>query len=84
MESSPRHTGLPAALFVSSDYQRRIHKCAEALLCPTAPSDINAMWSIQDGPNILQDISFNVKAGERVGVGERRAATASLALCAEC
>ncbi len=29
------------------------------------------MTFLQDGPKVLEDISFHVKSGERVGIGER-------------
>lgn len=33
----------------------------------------NGHFTTQDGPKVLQDVSFTIKAGERVGVGKELA-----------
>jgi ABC-type multidrug transport system fused ATPase/permease subunit len=74
-EPKPSKQGIPPAYWPASG-DLKVEKLSaryslvreSPFLCPFPPSRISR--GDQDGPKVLHDISFHIKSGERVGVGE--------------
>jgi ABC-type multidrug transport system fused ATPase/permease subunit len=64
--ASRRRTGPRAATCVSSALRRGTLRSVSSL--GSGPALV--LNAAQDGPAVLEDISFHVKSGERVGIGE--------------
>lgn len=74
-EQKPTERGVPPAYWPASGDLRveqlsARYSLVRVLLCRYSPPPSDLMSSYQDGPKVLHDISFHIKSGERVGVGE--------------
>ena len=76
-EQKPTKKGIPPAYWPASGDLRveqlsarysLVRELPRSYSHSLPPSDL--MSSYQDGPKVLHDISFHIKSGERVGVGE--------------
>jgi ABC-type multidrug transport system fused ATPase/permease subunit len=77
-EGGPPLTGLHRASFVSSVFLRGIPRCASSgRVC----KNVLSFSIVQGGPKVLDDISFHIKSGERVGIG---ACNLALPVCNVC
>jgi ABC-type multidrug transport system fused ATPase/permease subunit len=74
-EEKPTKRGIPPAYWPASGDLRveqlsARYSLVRELLRRYSPPPSDLMSSYQDGPKVLHDISFHIKSGERVGVGE--------------
>lgn len=71
-EPLPTEQGTPPAYWPSSGNIKADHLCAQYSKGMTNHLSIvknRLMDILPDGPLVLQDISFDIKSGERVGIG---------------
>lgn len=71
IEQEPKGGDIPPAYWPSSGSLRVEKLSARYSTVGTSPQSIRLSQheSSQDGPKILQDLSFEIKSGERVGIG---------------
>jgi ABC-type multidrug transport system fused ATPase/permease subunit len=70
-EPKPTEQGKPPAYWPASGDIRVEHLSARySLVSPCVDRISPPTNSFQDGPKVLNDLSFHIKSGERVGVGE--------------
>lgn len=71
-EPTPTTEGVPPAYWPASGDLKVEHlyaRYSQVRSSRSSVSWITVIYALQDGPNVLHDISFEVKAGERVGIG---------------
>jgi|SRR6266850_484792 len=74
-EQKPTKRGIPPAYWPASGDLRveqlsARYSLVRELFRRYSPSSSDLISSHQDGPKVLHDISFHIKSGERVGIGE--------------
>ena len=73
-EPKPNPTGAPPAYWPASGNLRVEGLSAKyssvRQLSESLDYGLRLMWTAQDGPRVLHDITFEVQSGERVGIGE--------------
>lgn len=70
-EPKPSESGVPPAYWPASG-NLKVEKLSARYseVRKHSVNKIRPLIGLQDGPQVLQDITFDVKSGERVGIGE--------------